>query len=85
MYCTNCGAKIEDSAAFCPYCGTPARNREQIPPVTEPPESGRPLSAQSTAIRIASLGSNVSLTQRIAHRTGRYIAAVTMHPTARYW
>ena len=51
MYCTNCGAKIEDSAAFCPYCGTPARNREQIPPVTEPPESGRPLSAQSTAIR----------------------------------
>ena len=38
MYCTNCGAKIEDSAAFCPYCGTPARNREQIPPVTEPPE-----------------------------------------------
>ena len=26
MYCSNCGAKIDDNAKFCPSCGTPVKN-----------------------------------------------------------
>lgn len=30
MFCTNCGAKIEDGAKFCPKCGTPQASAEPM-------------------------------------------------------
>lgn len=38
MYCSKCGAQIDDSATFCPYCGTSTsgaaiRPEYYVPPV----------------------------------------------------
>ena len=30
-YCVKCGAKLDDDSAFCPKCGTPARETEAAP------------------------------------------------------
>ncbi len=34
MYCHNCGKKIKDGAAFCPYCGAKIEIKQ-----TETPEA----------------------------------------------
>ncbi|MBP5605567.1 MAG: zinc-ribbon domain-containing protein, partial [Ruminiclostridium sp.] len=38
MFCGNCGQKIEDSAKFCPFCGS----QTQIPEEIKPAESAAP-------------------------------------------
>jgi hypothetical protein len=40
VFCTNCGARIEDKHRFCTECGTPLRVTEpaQAPPPPPPPE-----------------------------------------------
>ncbi len=55
MFCTNCGAKIEDGAKFCEYCGTPQQvavqaqpqnPQMQVPPTMQtPPPSQIPYQA----------------------------------------
>ena len=38
MFCTKCGAQLEDGAKFCTFCGAPVRASGQaaVPPVPEP-------------------------------------------------
>lgn len=37
MFCKNCGAPVQDSAAFCPSCGTKIAVEQVTPPVQEQP------------------------------------------------
>ena len=49
MFCTNCGAQIDDNAAFCTNCGAPVR-RSGSKPVAGAAESVSPnAAADSTA------------------------------------
>jgi phage shock protein C len=41
MFCTQCGAKLDDSARFCTTCGKPT----DVPPSAEPPAAGAATSA----------------------------------------
>ena len=41
MYCSKCGAKLDDDSAFCPNCGTPCTSEDQaapLPPVVKTEE-----------------------------------------------
>ena len=44
MYCDNCGAQVEDDAAFCPRCGQQliaAKPPMDVPPPTRTPHYAR--------------------------------------------
>lgn len=45
MYCHNCGKKIKDGAAFCPYCGAKIEIKQtETPEAVEKPTPNQPLS-----------------------------------------
>lgn len=47
MECPSCGKDVDDSANFCPTCGTPAAGKEQAP-VAPPPPGPRTAPARRT-------------------------------------
>ena len=46
MFCENCGNRIEDNAAFCPYCGTKV---QELPPEYLSARAGTPADAATEA------------------------------------
>ena len=47
MYCSHCGAQIDDQATVCPYCGTPTANQKQDSFIQQPQQ--QPYSQQQPA------------------------------------
>ena len=43
MYCSNCGAQIDDQSRFCDLCGTPVEVQTETPavPASQPEESAK--------------------------------------------
>ncbi len=54
-YCTNCGNEIEDSAKFCPECGSPVQTGENAPKtvqvITPTPLDSTETHAQATGMK----------------------------------
>ena len=48
MYCRNCGKQINDSAAFCPFCGQ--KNTVKPPQMQEPPQIQTPTVVSAPAV-----------------------------------
>lgn len=54
MFCTNCGAKLQENAKFCIYCGHPVEMDETVPPqvaqstqpIPQPTESEPPVQTE---------------------------------------
>lgn len=42
MFCTNCGAKLEDDAQFCPNCGSPVEKEDGAPAPNNTPAQTTP-------------------------------------------
>lgn len=60
MFCSKCGKEIDNSNAFCPYCGQPAATQPAVtqpitvqPAVTQPPMEEPPQTAPQQAFQNA--------------------------------
>ena len=58
MFCTNCGAKLQENAKFCIYCGHPVEMDETVPPqvaqstqpIPQPTESEPPVQTEDVSV-----------------------------------
>ena len=58
MFCTNCGAKLQENAKFCIYCGNPVEMDETVPPqvaqstqpIPQPTESEPPVQTEDVSV-----------------------------------
>ena len=48
MFCTECGKKIDDDAAFCTYCGAPSRHCPNSPKTPPSTRKARPATRKMT-------------------------------------
>lgn len=56
MYCTKCGAQMDESASFCPSCGQPVVSAGPAPRPASPVPAPVPAAVDTTAIRTAYAG-----------------------------
>lgn len=77
MFCTACGAQIEEDAAFCTSCGAPIRGAEPDADVA----ATVPLAGAQTPAQAAQPGYDPTQQQQFARQTPQYQQAYQQPPT----
>ncbi len=79
MFCTVCGAQLEENGAFCTHCGSPVQSVEtpvcEIPPVYEAPTT---YNAVPPYVSPATVDANADSNISPKSRTAALILAITL-------